>query len=99
MDLYQNSPIEEEVYIENFKVVSNQDQYLVTDHPYKLNFHPATVFMKTNVHIHVNDFSFVSIKAISEETESNLELIGSNLSNIDQFMATTFLVYLFSLAY
>ena len=63
MDLYQNSPIEKEVYIENFKVVSNQDQYLVTDHPYKLNFHLETVFMKTNVHIHVNDFNFVRVQS------------------------------------
>ena len=77
MERYSTAPLEGQIFcIENFKVLPNEDQFRVATHPYKLNFHPATVFRTSDITISANEHNFVSIKNISDNTAMNIELIG-----------------------
>lgn len=61
---------------ENFKFEDNDDEFRVTDHPWKLYFHPSTYIKVSDVNIESNEYNFVTIKELADRTASNVGLIG-----------------------
>ena len=66
--------------MENFKVLPSIDQFRVAAHPYRLNYHPATVFRKSDITINANEHNFISMKDISDHTSINIEFLGLIIS-------------------
>ena len=64
---YRKYPVEGGVYqIQNFKVLPNDDDYRVTSHSWRLEFHPSTFYKASNVLIDENGFELTNSGEIEQ---------------------------------
>ena len=64
--------------MENFNVISNNDEFKLAGHVFKLKCHLTTIFKTTDTQIVARGYHFIPIKSIIHETATNNELIGNN---------------------